>query len=191
LAGVANGSLNTQDLTNKALGFWHQKVKVVDESDKNLFLLVTQVPYIENKAVAVVIIVLNVLIPGLGTMISSCVSSGPLSKTQLTIGLLQLFTWHALLLGWIWSIYWAYLIGRKAWGPAPMGGMNAPMGVPRKDAMPAGIGGAGAYGSQASYGDFQQPGAPVQANNFSGGAFGPGGAGGPMGPRGGGMQEFA
>ena len=57
---------------------------------------------------------LNVVLPGSGTILSSCYSSSNyVSKTQIIIGLHQFVT-ALLIVGWAWSIYWAYLIVTKA-----------------------------------------------------------------------------
>ena len=65
--------------------------------------------------VAVIAAILNLLIPGVGTMITACAGTGVVSKTQIAVGLLQFLTTYVLI-GWIWSIYWGYLIVQKAWG---------------------------------------------------------------------------
>ena len=82
-------------------------------------------PYV-SKLVAGIAAFLNVFLPGIGTMITACAGSGVVSKTQLIVGLLQFFTAY-ILIGYIWSWYWAYLIVMKAMDPR---GMQAnPAGV--------------------------------------------------------------
>lgn len=57
---------------------------------------------------------MNVVLPGSGTILASCYSSSNyVSKTQIIIGLHQFIT-ALLIIGWIWSIYWGYLIVMKA-----------------------------------------------------------------------------
>ena len=57
--------------------------------------------------------VLNIILPGTGTMLSSCLSQDLYwSKTQLILGVTQMLT-AVYLLGWIWSIYWGWLILQK------------------------------------------------------------------------------
>ena len=75
-------------------------------------MLVSNVPYV-SKPVAVVAAIFNLLIPGFGTVIASCAADQNVSKTQLLIGLLQFLT-SFVLIGWIMSIYWGYLICTKA-----------------------------------------------------------------------------
>ena len=57
--------------------------------------------------------ILNLILPGFGTMIASCSTQGAISKTQLAVGFIQFLTTY-ILIGWIWSIYWGYLIAMKA-----------------------------------------------------------------------------
>ena len=69
-------------------------------------------------------------------MVAAC-AGADFSKTQLAIGFLQFLTTY-ILVGWIWSIYWGYLIVVKAFaGPAGFGGV--------KQGQPAGV-----YGSAGS-----------------------------------------
>ena len=85
---------------------------VVDDVDKQVWDLVTNVPSV-SKPIAIGSAVVNVIIPGFGTMIAACASSDTVSKVQLVVGLLQFLTsW--LLIGWVLSLYWAYLIVMKA-----------------------------------------------------------------------------
>ena len=55
-----------------------------------------------DKTLAIVCLVLNIILPGVGTMISACTGSD-FNATALIYGVLQLLTaW--LIVGWIWSI---------------------------------------------------------------------------------------
>ena len=92
-----------------------QKVLVIDDVDRQVWELVSNVPHV-NKPVAVVSGLFNFLFPGVGTWIAAC-AADTVSKTQLAIGLLQLLT-AVILIGWFWALYWAYLIGRKAFSEA-------------------------------------------------------------------------
>ena len=60
---------------------------VVDEIDKTIFDLVMNVPLL-GKALAVVCAVLNLIFPGLGTIIASCADEDTVSKAQILVGLL-------------------------------------------------------------------------------------------------------
>jgi len=60
-----------------------------------------------------ILFILNIILPGWGTMVSACISTSGFSSMTLIVGLLQLFTcW--LIVGWIWSIWWGYLIFKKS-----------------------------------------------------------------------------
>ena len=63
------------------------KVMIVDDTDKRVWGLITNVPHV-NKPVAVVQAVVNFILPGFGTFIFACASPDTVSKTQLFIGLL-------------------------------------------------------------------------------------------------------
>ena len=93
-------------------GHFQQKVMVVDNIDKQVWLLVSDVPYV-SKPVAIIAAILNFLLPGFGTVLAACMASDNVSKTQLCVALVQFLTsW--ILIGWIWSIYWGYLLVMKA-----------------------------------------------------------------------------
>ena len=51
---------------------------------------------------------LNVVLPGWGTILAGCLEVGAWNKTQMWIGTLQFFLgpW---LVGWFWAMYWDYL----------------------------------------------------------------------------------
>mmetsp|Transcript_25657 Transcript_25657/g.19408 ORF Transcript_25657/g.19408 Transcript_25657/m.19408 type:complete len:81 (+) Transcript_25657:7-249(+) len=56
----------------------------------------------------IILFIINIIFPGWGTMISACCGRD-LDVFTLLIGLCQLLTcWF--LLGWLWSIWWGYLI---------------------------------------------------------------------------------
>ena len=57
-----------------------------------------------DKPTAIVVLVLNVLLPGWGTVFAGIICSPKLAKNNLVIGTIQYFT-AFLLIGWVWSIY--------------------------------------------------------------------------------------
>ena len=67
-----------------------------------------------GKPLHIVIFLLNIFFPGIGTMISACINkANKLYPFTIVIGLLQLLTaW--LLIGWIWSIVWGWFIFKKS-----------------------------------------------------------------------------
>jgi len=92
---------------------------VIDEVDKKIWeMLKDSMPRV-SKFVAVVCAILNLLLPGFGTTVAACAAEDALvSKSQLVCALLQLLTAPYLLFGYVWSIYWSYMICMKAWNPS-------------------------------------------------------------------------
>ena len=60
----------------------------------------------------IIFLVLNVIFPGLGTILSACCGSD-LKVWPVMVGLVQMFT-SFLIIGWLWSIWWGWLIFRKS-----------------------------------------------------------------------------
>ena len=86
---------------------------LTSEADTQLWEIVSDVPRLSGVWPYIIFIV-NIILPGIGTMITSCIGyQGPWSKTQLTVGALQ-FSTSVFLIGWIWSIWWAFKILAKA-----------------------------------------------------------------------------
>ena len=92
----------------------------LEESDKRMAELMKDVPRVV-PALAYTCAVLNVILSGSGSMIAGCVGDkdkgGMWDRTTTAIGLMQLLL-APYLIGWVWSIYWAYLIVKKARAPA-------------------------------------------------------------------------
>ena len=131
MGGMGGGAMNVdKDKMKQALqGHFQQKVMVVDNIDRQVWELVSNVPYVQ-KPVAIIAAIFNFLFPGFGTMIAACAAQDNVSKTQLVIGLTQFLT-AFVLIGWIWSIYWGYLLVMKSMDMqsnnmrgGPMGGMS-------------------------------------------------------------------
>ena len=57
-----------------------QKVMVIDDVDKQVFEMATNVPYV-TKPIAAVCVLFNLLLPGIGTLIAACAASDNVSKT--------------------------------------------------------------------------------------------------------------
>ena len=64
-----------------------------------------------SKNNAIVLLIINILFPGIGTCIMACLNK--FSCTCLIIGMLQIITTF-LLIGWIWSIWWGVLCLQKS-----------------------------------------------------------------------------
>ena len=79
------------------------------QEDAELWDLVSSLPRL-GGVWPYVCFILNIILPGTGTMICSCVGyPEKWSKTQLIIGLVQMLT-AVYIVGWIMSIYWGWLI---------------------------------------------------------------------------------
>eukprot|EP00347_Sterkiella_histriomuscorum_P005773 403355324 len=98
--------------TAKTMQFMRERVIDVDEKDRQVWALITDVPKVKTPW-QYVCFILNVIVPGLGTMIVSGFSE-KWSKTLFMVGVFQLFLAY-ILIGWIFSIYWGVLILRKSW----------------------------------------------------------------------------
>ncbi len=67
-----------------------------------------------NKVMAITLLVLNIFLPGVGTLICACI--GPKFETDnLIVGILQLL-FAGCIIGWVWSIWWGIIILQKASG---------------------------------------------------------------------------
>lgn len=116
-AGVLSQGSNAEKMQAlRRMGTDHmkQKVLIVDDQDRKVWELVKNVPHV-SKPVAVIQAILNLVFPGIGTMVMACASNESVSKTQLSIGMLQLLT-SFVLVGWIWALYWSYLCVMKTFG---------------------------------------------------------------------------
>lgn len=65
-----------------------------------------------GRSVAIFILVLNIIIPGLGTAFLCCIG-GTCKTEHLIIGLIQFCTAFCLV-GWLWSIMWGLIILMKS-----------------------------------------------------------------------------
>ena len=69
------------------VNFFKTRVMVIDEQDKHMWALVTEVPKI-NINVAYGCALLNIFLPGFGTLLAACSSQTIVSKTQIAIGII-------------------------------------------------------------------------------------------------------
>jgi uncharacterized membrane protein YqaE (UPF0057 family) len=63
------------------------------------------------KGLGIILLILNIFFPPIGTFLLGCVGNGCRPK-QLLVGILQLLT-LGILIGWIWSVWWGILIMEK------------------------------------------------------------------------------
>ena len=98
----------------KVKSYVQNQVIQPDPTDHLLWQLITMVPRVAMP-VAIIVFIVNIILPGIGTIIAACANKNdePTSKAQLAIGKLQFLT-SFFLVGWAWSIYWAYLILKEA-----------------------------------------------------------------------------
>ena len=59
-----------------------------------------------SETAAMVILILNIVFPGFGTLISSCLDRNGCNCSAVCLSFLQAFTIPLCLLGWVWSIMW-------------------------------------------------------------------------------------
>ena len=125
--GFAGQKLDKDQAKAAVQNHINQKVLVVDDMDRQVWMLVSNVPYV-TKPIAAISAFLNLILPGFGTILAACMADQNVSKTQMFVGLLQFLTsW--ILIGWICAIYWGYLICTKAWDMNPMNMRNPAMSV--------------------------------------------------------------
>ena len=110
----AQGFSLTSDDLNMGMASVKTGMLTVSDADLRVWELCTDVPELQNIW-AYVCFGLNLLLPGTGTMLCACLGDKNLNKTQLGIGFVQLLT-SVYLIGWIFSIYWGYLIVLKSKG---------------------------------------------------------------------------
>ncbi len=65
-----------------------------------------------SKTIAIIILIINVIFPGVGTMLLSCIG-GEFKKEHLFVGLIQMVL-AICVIGWIWSILWGVLLLLKS-----------------------------------------------------------------------------
>ena len=67
-----------------------------------------------DKTMAIVLLILNIFFPGLGTLINAFMGDGVVGD-QVLVALLQWLT-AICIVGWIWAIWWGILMTQKARG---------------------------------------------------------------------------
>ena len=65
----------------------NNKILVIDDIDRQIFELVSIVPQL-SKPMAWFCLILNIALPGFGTMLATCSTGETVSKTHFLIGLL-------------------------------------------------------------------------------------------------------
>jgi hypothetical protein len=67
-----------------------------------------------DKCMAIILLLINIFFPGVGTMICACIKGGFVME-NLVVGLIQFLT-ACCIIGWIWSIWWGVVIIQKSSG---------------------------------------------------------------------------
>ena len=65
-----------------------------------------------HKTVAIIILVFNIFIPGLGTMFLACMA-GDFKKEHVFVGLAQML-FSVCVIGWVWSVLWGIILVMKS-----------------------------------------------------------------------------
>ena len=79
------------------------------EKDAEVWEILIDVPKV-NGLWPYILLILNLFIPGVGTMIAACLGDpNAWSKTQLIIGVFQMLL-SVYIIGWFWAVYWGYLM---------------------------------------------------------------------------------
>ena len=86
----------------------------VGVEDLRVWELITDVPSLQNLW-SYICLVLNIVLPGSGTILSGCLGDAHMNKTQIIVGLFQFLT-SIYIIGWILSIYWGYLLVKHSQG---------------------------------------------------------------------------
>ena len=98
-----------QEWGNKNYEWGKQRVYRTSEKDTEVWEVLTDVPKL-NGIWPYLCLILNIFIPGIGTMIAGCLGDpNSWSKTQIVVGLFQMLL-AVYIIGWIWAIYWGYLL---------------------------------------------------------------------------------
>ena len=77
---IGGVEIDHQYYKQRASEHFNNKVLAVDDVDKQVWELTTNVPRV-SKPIAIVCGVLNLLIPGLGTLVAACSAQENVSKT--------------------------------------------------------------------------------------------------------------
>lgn len=86
------------------------KISTIENTDKDTLKAITTFPSLPNIIFKVVFLILNIIIPGLGTILISFFGKSIL-KIHWGIGILQFITSIAIYpIGLLWSITWGILI---------------------------------------------------------------------------------
>lgn len=105
-----------------------KKIMVRNQDDDIVWDKIKNVPKL-SKPLAIFCGVINIILPGSGTITAACMTpDDKVSKTQLIIGVLQ-FLLSLVLIGYLWSWYWSYLIIGKSFEIGEFATNRTPVGA--------------------------------------------------------------
>ena len=111
-----------------------KKILVRNQDDDLIWEKLRNVPKL-SKPIAIFCGVINLFLPGTGTITAACMTvEETVSKTQLIVGLMQ-FLLSLLIVGYFWSWYWAYLLVAKAFEIGEFATNRTPVGSSDKAAV--------------------------------------------------------
>ena len=109
---VGGIEIDQAEIKRKMQAHFREKVIKLDDNDKRVWDLLANVPRV-SKNLSYLCAVLNLVLPGSGTMVAACSASDNVSKVQMTIAVLQ-FLLTFFLVGFLWAMGWSYLLVKKA-----------------------------------------------------------------------------
>ena len=71
-----------------------------------------EIPAVKGEIITIIIWVMNLFRPGMGTFVSSCLGDSHCISSQVIVAILQMLT-AVCVVGWVWSIWWGALIYKK------------------------------------------------------------------------------
>ena len=74
--------------------------------------LISTIPSVSGCC-AIFILILNIFLPGVGTLVLACIGPSIWCGNQILAGIFQILL-APLIIGWIWSIYWGILVLGKS-----------------------------------------------------------------------------
>ena len=71
-----------------------------------------EIPAVKGELICIILWFLNLVAPGWGSCLVSCLGDKDCIVSQVIVGILQMLT-AGCIVGWVWSIWWGALIYKK------------------------------------------------------------------------------